>query len=51
MGNDTVPAGEPLMADENTVIINNLPLYHVFSFTAGGILGCAAKGSKNSLNN
>ena len=44
MGNKYCTADEVKMADENTILINNLPLYHVFSFTSGAILGCYAKG-------
>ena len=44
MGNKYCTGDEVKMADENTILINNLPLYHVFSFTSGAILGCYAKG-------
>jgi len=43
MGNKYCTGDEVKMADENTILINNLPLYHVFSFTSGAILGCYAK--------
>ena len=44
VGNQHCQEGDVMMSDEDTVIINNLPLYHVFSFTAGGVLGAVSKG-------